>query len=84
MAEVPREFHFSQAGDFITRPSGVSRGGLLDLDTVYDQADYPLLFAEIGITYNDSGKGDNDITQFRTPESPPWVSGSSWVAYIKF
>ena len=54
--------------------------GFLELDAVYLQADYPVLFGIIGIFFNDPLKGDNPATQFRTPSvAPPEISGCRWM-----
>ncbi len=72
MAEVPRnKGNFLQPGMLIpvVKISGfvVSHDGTLALDTVYLQADYPVLFDLLGTTFNDPLKGDDSATQFRTP-----------------
>lgn len=57
----------------------ISVDGYLALDTVYLQADYPVLFSIIGTSFNDPGKGDNPSTQFRTPtDAPPAAGGYQW------
>ena len=76
MAVQPRnKGQFVQAGSINLYPtiggSVISHDGTLGLDTVHLQADYPELFAAIGIQWNDGGKGDDDLTQFRTP--PPTI-----------
>lgn len=70
MAVVARnKGQFVQAGMIITMaaPNGnlVNHDGTLALDTVYLQADYPVLFGLLGTHYNDPA--DNNATQFRTP-----------------
>lgn len=72
MAEVVRnKGNFVQPGMLVAvvRVGGfvVSHDGTLALDSVYLQADYPVLFDLIGTTFNDVGKGDDAVTQFRTP-----------------
>lgn len=72
---VPRnKGQFAQAGVVYAIPridgSFLSVDGMLDLDAVYLQADYPLLFANIGIVYNEPG--DDDLTQFRLPAPSVW------------
>ena len=74
MAEVPRaKGEFLQPGQICLYPkiggSVVSHDGTLALDTIYLQADYPILFEIIGTNYNDLVKGDDPLTEFRTP--PP-------------
>ncbi len=85
MSEVPRnKGQFVQAGMIIpvvqVSASTVSHDGTLALDTVHNQADYPVLFDLLGIAFNDSDKGDNDVTQFRTPDSAglPTLTGYEW------
>ena len=82
---VPREKgEFVQAGSIQLYPviSGqvVSHNGTLALDTVHLQSNYPVLFEVIGTEYNQSDKGDNDSTQFRTPDGSglPTVTGFEW------
>ena len=72
MAEQPRgKGQYVQAGMYCLYPTissnVVSHDGTLALDTVYLQDDYPVLFEVLGTHFNDSSKGDNDETQFRTP-----------------
>lgn len=88
---VPRnKGHFVQAGSvnlYPTRGGSVySHDGTLALDSVHLQSDYPQLFAVIGVDYNDSGKGDDDETQFRTPPHSdfPDVSGLNCEWRIRF
>ena len=54
--------------------------GYVLMDTVYLQADYPALFAVIGTYFNDTSKGDDNATQFRTPSAAglPTLSGFQW------
>lgn len=75
MPEVPRsKGQFLQPGMPFIVPvidgSFLSVDGMLDFDTVYLQEDYPVLFALMGIFYNKPG--DNDVTEFRTPELAAW------------
>ena len=77
---------FVQAGSLhiFPAPRGavVSHDGTLALDSVHLQADYPELFAVLGIQYNDGGKGDDDATQFRTPNETtlglPTLGDAEW------
>ena len=50
--------------------SFLSVDGMVDMDTVYLQADYPVLFAVLGTVYNDVG--DDAGTEFRTPKPTDW------------
>lgn len=79
MAEVPRnKGNFIQPGMLIpvARVGGavISHDGTLALDSVYLQADYPVLFDFLGTTFNDPLKGDDAGTQFRTPPAIPDLS----------
>lgn len=85
MSEVPRaKGQFMQAGmiALFPAPSGsvVSHDGTLGLDELVLQESYPVLFQVIGTDYNDTGKGDDNATQFRTPDGSglPSVSGFEW------
>ena len=49
--------------------SFLSVDGMVDFDTNYEQADYPVLFAVLGTTYNDGTTGP---AQFRTPKIGDW------------
>ena len=86
MAVQPRvQGQYVQPGTIVLLPeieSGnlISVDGYLPLDAVYLQADYPTLFSIIGTFFNDPLKGDDPLTDFRTPAlSPPEVSGARWM-----
>ena len=64
--------------------SVVSHDGTLACDSVHLQADYPELFATIGITWNKSGQGDDDLTQFRTPPVPTWANDIDVTCRVRF
>ena len=88
---IPRnKGQFVQAGSVNLYPtiggSVISHDGTLALDTVYLQDDYPNLFEAIGTQWNDAGKGDDPLTQFRTPpaSSFPSVSGLECEWRIRF
>lgn len=85
MSEVARwKGQYLQAGMVIpvvqVSGSTVSHDGTLGLDEVYLQADYPVLFDLIGTTFNDTDKGDDAATQFRTPpgDGLPALTGFEW------
>ena len=80
---------FVQAGTILIFPvvAGdqiANHDGTLEMDTVYLQADYPILFEVIGIQYNDPGKGDDNGTQFRTPPSPTWLTDTNYRCRIRY
>ena len=64
--------------------SPVTHDGTLDCDTAYLQSDYPFLFQVIGTGYNDPLKGDDPLTQFRTPPAPTWSTDPDWIPRIRF
>ena len=64
--------------------SVVTHDGTLDCDTVYLQAEYPHAFAILGTAYNDISKGDDPLTQFRTPAAPTWANDPDWIPVIRF
>lgn len=74
-------FFPNTAGD---DPSVVSHDGTVECDQVYLQADYPELYAILGTTWNDSSKGDDDTTQFRTPSAPDWSTDINVTCRIRF
>jgi len=86
VAEQPRaKGQFVQAGMICLYPTnGVSvysHDGTLSLDTVYLQSEYPVLFQVIGTDYNDASKGDDPLTQFRTPPAsdfPALPGNAEW------
>lgn len=92
MAINPRnKGQFLQAGMYCFFPntagddaSVISHDGTLACDEVYLQADYPELYATIGINWNDGVKGDNDVTQFRTPPAPTWANDVDVTCRIRF
>lgn len=89
MAINPRnKGQFVQAGALCIFPtvggSVVSHDGTLACDEVVLQADYPVLFQVIGTNFNDPGKGDDDLTQMRTPPKPTWANDPAWEARIRF
>lgn len=47
----------------------ISHDGTLDLDTVYLKAEFPLV-ADLFASWTDPGKGDDPLTDFRTPPDP--------------
>ena len=68
---IPRnKGQFVQAGTVHAVPnidgSFLSMDGMLDLDQLVLQSDYPELYAQIGTTYNIDT--DDDLTEFRTPK----------------
>lgn len=72
---IPREKgQFVQVGTPHLIPeidgSFLSVDGMVDFDALLLQEDYPELFAVLGLTYNKVG--DNNATQFRTPELANW------------
>lgn len=90
MPEQPRnKGQFMQAGMISIYPaiggSVVSHDGTLEMDTVYLQEDFPVLFQVIGVEYNDAGKGDDPATQFRTPTADDLPTLGAGYAYrIRF
>lgn len=75
MPEAPRnKGQFWQAAFWTAIPkingSLLSVDGFVDFDTVYEQADYPALFAAIGTNYNTGGESGS---QFRTPKRSDWI-----------
>lgn len=87
MPEDRNKGQFVQAGSLVIFHTSVVEGsmeGTLAMDTAYLQADYPDLFAHLGTTYNDGAKGDDNATQFRTPQEPDWATDADWVMRIRF
>ena len=89
MAVQPRnKGQFTQAGSLLFFPtvggSVVTHDGTLECDSVHLQADYPVLFEIIGISFNDAGKGDDPATQFRTPTAPTWANDANWECRVRF
>lgn len=89
MAINPRnKGQFSQAGTLLIFPtvsgSVVSHDGTLACDSVHLQADFPVLYEVIGTSFNDAGKGDDPLTQFRTPAAPTWANDAGWECRIRF
>lgn len=91
MAEIPRsKGQFLQPGMPFIVPnidgSFLSVDGMVDMDTVYLQEEYPTLFAVLGITYNKPA--DNDLTEFRTPDTAAWglpvAAGGEYKWMIRF
>lgn len=81
---------FVQAGTphIVPKISGsfLSTDGMVDFDSVYLQADYPLLFSILGIVYNKPA--DDDLTEFRTPSLTDWgltdAAGGEYKWMIRF
>ena len=74
MAVNPRnKGQFVQAGTIQLVPkisgSWLSVDGMVDFDVYLNQADYPVLYAVLGNTYNDGGEGPG---QFKTPKASDW------------
>ena len=89
MAINPRvKGQFVQAGVLCLFPkiggAVVSHDGTVACNTVLLQVDYPILFEVIGTAFNDVGKGDDPVTQFRTPPAPTWMNDTTWEARIRF
>lgn len=92
MAIIPRnKGQFVQAGTFCFYPntagddaSVISHDGTLACDSVYLQDDYPVLFATIGTVWNDPTKGDDNLTQFRTPPAPDWSTDINVTCRVRF
>lgn len=92
MAEQPRgKGQFVQAFMLCFFPatsagsgSVLTHDGTLECDQVYLQADYPHAFSILGTAYNSAAKGDDDLTQFRTPPAPQWSTDADWIPRIRF
>lgn len=76
---------YVQAATLVCIPLNKTVDGVVDFDTVYLQADYPVLFQIIGTDYNQAG--DDDATEMRTPPAPEFTrafTDAEWVFKMRY